>query len=360
MSAGRRRRSGLVRLSDAGEVALERKRVRGFSERLVSPRDLTASIDVVVPVHNGWHLTEHCLELLRQQTVSHTVIVCDNGSFDGTAEHLRASFPEVRVVELGANLGFSRACNQGVSAGKAEIVVLLNNDVECRPDFLERLVAPFRDHERLGSVASLLLTPGEERIESFGLAVDPTLAGYPRLRGLPAREAQTTNPILIGPSGAAGAYLRQAWEDVGGLDEGVFAYAEDVDLALRIRAAGWSRAAASEAVAIHIGSASAVARSAWQRYQGGFSRGYFLRRYGVLRGRVAVRALATEALVILGDSIVFSHDLAALRGRVAGWRAARGRPRVVRPPEDAIDRRITFSKSLGLRLGVYSEASSSS
>ncbi|MEN3313306.1 MAG: N-acetylglucosaminyl-diphospho-decaprenol L-rhamnosyltransferase [Actinomycetota bacterium] len=307
-------------------------------------------------MHNGWRLTARCLEHLGRQTTPHEVIVCDNGSTDGTPECLRTSFPDVRLVELGANVGFPAACNRGVDAGSSDVVVLLNNDVECRPEFLEHLVAPFRDDERLGSVTSLLLAPGEQCIESFGLAVDPTLAGYPRLRGLPAREAQATNPILVGPSGAAGAYRRRAWDDVGGLDEGVFAYAEDVDLALRIRSAGWSTTAVPLAVAIHIGSASAVARSAWQRYQGGFSRGYFLRRYGVLRSRVAVRTVVTEALVVLGDTVVFSHDLAALRGRVAGWRAARGRPRVASPPE-AIDRRITFTKSVALRLHVYSEAS---
>jgi N-acetylglucosaminyl-diphospho-decaprenol L-rhamnosyltransferase len=318
-------------------------------------------VDVVIPVHNGWKLTESCLTHLRAQTLSHAAVVCDNGSTDGTPERVRTSFPDVRLLELGANVGFPTACNRGAKLGAGDIVVLLNNDVECRPDFLEHLVAPFRDDERLGSVASLLLAPGEHRIESFGLAVDPTLAGYPRLRGLPAGAAQTTDPILIGPSGAAGAYRREAWEGVGvgGLDEGVFAYAEDVDLALRIRAAGWTTTAAADAVAIHIGSASAVTRSAWQRYQGGFARGYFLRRYGVLRSRVAARALVTEALVVLGDGVVFSHDLAALRGRLAGWHAAAGKPPIVRPPRETIDHRITFVKSVGLRLNVYSASTSS-
>ena len=321
---------------------------------------MAVSIDVIVPTHNGWELTKSCLEHLRPQTVAHTVVVSDNGSTDGTPARLRDAFPEVRVVELGANLGFPVACNRGVQAGTGEIVVLLNNDVECRPDFLERLVAPFPNDDRLGSVAALLLTPGDGRIESFGLAVDPTLAGYPRLRGAPIREAQSESPILIGPSGAGGGYRRTAWEEVGGLDEGVPFYGEDVDVALRLRAAGWSTAAAADAVAVHLGSASAGHRSAWQRYQGGFARGYFLRRYRVLRSRAGARAAATEALVVLGDAVVFSHDLAALRGRIAGWRAARGRPPVVGPPKEVIDRRITFVKSVGLRLGVYSEASTSS
>jgi GT2 family glycosyltransferase len=315
---------------------------------------MTPSVDVVIPIYNGWELTQSSLEHLRRQTVPHTAIVCDNGSTDGSRERLHGSFPEVRVVELGANLGFPAACNRGVRAGSGEIVVLLNNDVDCRPNFLECLVAPFDSREHVGSVATLLLKPGEETIESFGLAADPTLAGFPRLRDLPALVANVAGPVLLGPSGAAGAYRRQAWEQVGGLDEGVFAYGEDVDLALRLRAAGWLTDAASDAVAVHIGSASAARRSAWQRHQGGFARGYFLRRYGILPSRFGPRAAATEAIVVLGDALIFSHDLAALRGRIAGWNAARDLPRHAHPPDDAIDRSITFAKSLRLRLGVYS------
>jgi GT2 family glycosyltransferase len=312
-------------------------------------------IDVVVPVHNRWELTKSCLEHLRAQTVRHTVIVIDNGSTDGTPGRLRESFADVRLVELGDNLGFPVACNRGVAAGNGEIVVLLNNDVDCRPDFLERLVAPLLDDERLGSVAALLLKPGEETIESFGLTADPTLAGYPRLRDLPADTAQVMDPVLIGPSGAAGAYRRRAWEAVGGLDEGVFGYGEDVELALRLRAADWSTAGTADAVAVHIGSASMGTRSEWQRYQGGFARGYFLRRYGVLRSRAGPRAAVTEAIVVLGDALIFSHDLAALRGRIAGWRAGARRPLNRPPPSEAIERRITFVESLRLRVGVYTE-----
>jgi N-acetylglucosaminyl-diphospho-decaprenol L-rhamnosyltransferase len=318
------------------------------------------NVDVVIPVHDGWPLTQRCIQLLEAQTLAHNVIVVDNGSGDGTSQRLRSAFPGVRVVELGVNTGFPAACNRGAAVGSGDVVVLLNNDVECRADFLEQLVAPLRKDERLGSVAGLLLAPGEATIESFGLAVDPTMAGYPRLRGLPVTTPKAQEPRLAGPSGAAGAYRRKAWESVGGLDEGVFAYAEDVDLALRLRAAGWAVTATRDAVAVHIGSASAVTRSAWQRYQGGFARGYFLRRYGVLRGPRALRALATEAMVVAGDAAVFSHDLVALRGRLAGWRAARGLPRVAPPPRDAVDSSITFRRSVALRLHVYNAPSTSS
>jgi N-acetylglucosaminyl-diphospho-decaprenol L-rhamnosyltransferase len=310
-------------------------------------------VDVVIPTHGGWEFTERCLTALRAQTLPHSVVLSDNGSTDGTPEHVRAAFPRVQVLELRSNLGFSAACNRAVAASNGDVVVLLNNDVECPPIFLEQLVAPLQQGDRIGSVAAVLAVPGSDRIESFGLAVDETLAGFPRLRGRPLAEAQTSTPVLAGPSGAAAAYRRTAWDEVGGLDEGVFAYSEDVDLALRLRAAGWTAAGAIDAVATHVGSASAGVRSSWQRYQGGFSRAYFLRRYGVLRSRSGARAVATETIAAFGDVLRYSHDLAAVRGRLAGWRAAAGQPRKPRPPVDAIDQGITFLESLRRRREVY-------
>jgi GT2 family glycosyltransferase len=127
---------------------------------------------------------------------------------------------------------------------------------------------------------------------------------------------------------------------------------EEFDLGLRMRAAGWRAVAAPNAAGVHLGSATHGHRSARQRYYGGFSRGYLLARYGVLRGRHAPRAVLTEAVVAVGDLLI-SHDLAATRGRVSGWRAGAVLPRLAPPPADAIDSRIGFRRSLEMRLGVY-------
>src|SRR5262249_54478266 len=147
------------------------------------------SIDVVVPTHNRWDLTERCLTLLREQTAAHTVVVADNASTDPTRDRIRGSFPEVRLVELPGHPGFSAACNRGAAAGQGEVIVLLNNDVEVPAEFLDRLVTPFIESPRVGSSAALLVRPGEKMIDSMGLTADSTLAGFPRLRGRPAREA---------------------------------------------------------------------------------------------------------------------------------------------------------------------------
>ncbi len=312
---------------------------------------MPSSIDIVIVAYNRYELTASCLRHLQAQTLDHHVILVDNGSSDDTRSRVQREWPAVDVEPLDKNHGFPEACNRGVAAGSAEVVVLLNNDVDCRPDFLERIVAPLRD-PTVGSVASLLLQPGDERIDCIGLAADAVLAGFPRLQGLPADAARDATPVLAGAAGAAAAYRRAAWEQVGGLDETIVAYMEDFDLALRLRMAGWRSVAAPDAVGVHLGSATNGHRSRWQRRQGGFGRGYVLRRYGLLRRRHAPRALATEAVVVLGDLLI-SRDLAALEGRLAGWRAGRSRPRLALPPVECIDLDISFRDSLAMRRGVY-------
>jgi hypothetical protein len=102
---------------------------------------------------------------------------------------------------------------------------------------------------------------------------------------------------------------------------------------------------------VHLGSVTYGRRSPTQRRLAGFSRGYLLRRYGVLRRRVAPRALLTEALVVAGDALL-SRDLEALRGRLQGWHAAQGRARHPWPPPEAIDHSISLRESLALRRGA--------
>ena len=160
---------------------------------------------------------------------------------------------------MGANRGFAAACNRGMAATSGEVVVLLNNDIEADPDFLERLVAPLGRDPRCGMVAPLLLRPGRDS-GSTAWESSPT-ARWPdsaRLQGRPAGCGGSSDGCLLGPIGrgrglpARGSRCRWA-----GLDEQIFMYGEDLDLALRLRAAGWEAAAALDAMAVHLGAASA-------------------------------------------------------------------------------------------------------
>ena len=315
-----------------------------------------STVDVAIVAYRHWELTRSCLKHLRRQTLDHRVVVCDNGCDEGTARRLAEEYPDVTIVRMERNMPYSVACNAAVAAGRGEIVVMMNNDVDAHPDFLERLSAPFASRPRLGSVAALLLRPGERQIDSAGLAADRTLSAFPRLKGRSPSEVQAETLVLTGPDGAAAAFRRAAWEQVDGFDEAIFGYMDDFDLALRLCVAGWETTLACDAVAVHRGSGTYGHRSFEQRRKAGFGRAYLLRRYGVLRSRAALRALLTEGIVLVGD-LTFSHDIAAFAGRRAGWRAAGGARHGVWPAREAIDQRIGFLDSMRLRRNTYLRAS---
>ena len=97
-------------------------------------------IEIIIPNWNGKSMLEHCLLSLRQQTYSNfRVTVVDNGSSDGSIELVEGFFPEVRLVELYHNAGFSVAVNKGVETSVGTWLLLLNNDMEVAKDCLERL-----------------------------------------------------------------------------------------------------------------------------------------------------------------------------------------------------------------------------
>jgi N-acetylglucosaminyl-diphospho-decaprenol L-rhamnosyltransferase len=315
---------------------------------------VTPRVDVAIVAYRHYELTRSCIEHLLHQTVPVRITVCDNGCDEQTSPRVAADFPDVQVVTLERNMPYPIACNRAVAAGNLEIVVMMNNDVDVRPDFIERLLVPFDQDSRVGSVATLLVAPGEALIDSVGLVADVTLAGFPRYYRRPRAEANRETPLLTGPAGAAAAFRRCAWQQVGGLDEAIPAYLEDLDLALRLRGAGWKAALALDAVGVHIGSATFGHRSHGQRRRAGFARGYLLRRYRILQTRHAGRALLTEGIVIAGDAIL-CRDLAALKGRAQGWRAARGMPPRPFPPAAAIDAGINFRDSLRLRRGAFTK-----
>jgi GT2 family glycosyltransferase len=250
------------------------------------------------------------------------VVLVDNGSADDSIAVARRELPEVRVVELGENLGFGRALNRGVAAAPGDPVILLNNDAAPEARFVEALL------DELGagidSVAGVLLQErAPELIDSAGVVADATLMGFDYLHGEPVSAAATA-PDPLGPTGGAALYRRGAFEAVGGFDERIFVYYEDLDLALRLAARGGRCRLAPEARALHAYSASLGAASAGKYARTGWSRGYMLRRYGVMRNpRLALRALACEGVLCAGQ-LLRDRTRSGLRGRLRGWRDAAG------------------------------------
>ncbi len=276
-------------------------------------------IDVVIPTWNGARVLARCLSALIEEDANHNAIVVDNGSSDGTPEMIQRQFPSVKLVRLSENLGFGRAVNQGIAAGTADTVVLLNNDAVVRKGFLDGIATPL-GNEGIGMVAGVLLVDGTDIIDSAGVEIDRGLAHFAFMSGCPLAQLGEHSTALLGPSGGAAAFRRSVLEDVDGFDEELFAYCEDVDLALRIRAAGWTCALAPEACADHLGSSTLGLRTVRQVAISSWSRGYMLGRW-----RVGMTWIATELWVGLLDCFVL-RSLVPLTGRFRGLRHGRHLP----------------------------------
>lgn len=278
------------------------------------------SAAIYIPNFNGAARLGGVLRGLGEQTRPVEVVLADNGSSDDSVELARRQLPEMKVVELGENLGFGRAINRAVAEVPGDPVILLNNDAVPEPRFVEALLEGMG--EGVDSVAGVLLQErSPELIDSAGVVADSTLMGFDYLHGEPVEAAETAAAPL-GPTGGAALYRRAAFEAVGGFDERIFLYYEDLDLALRLAARGGRCHLAPEARALHAYSASLGAASARKYAWTGWSRGYMLRRYGIMRHpSLALRALACEAALCTGQ-LLKDRTAAGLRGRLRGWRDA--------------------------------------
>jgi N-acetylglucosaminyl-diphospho-decaprenol L-rhamnosyltransferase len=277
---------------------------------------------VYIPNFNGAARLGAVLRALNEQTAECEVVLVDNGSSDDSVALARRELPGVRVVELGENLGFGPAVNRAVAQAPGDPLILLNNDAVPEPRFVEALLGGLGDG--VDSVAGVLLQErAPELIDSAGVVADATLMGFDYLHGEPAGAAETAPPPL-GPTGGAALYRRRAFEAVGGFDERIFLYYEDLDLALRLAARGGRCALAPTARALHAYSASLGAASARKYAWTGWSRGYMLRRYGIIRNpRLALRALTGEAALCAGQ-LLKDRTVAGMKGRLRGWRDAAG------------------------------------
>jgi len=215
-------------------------------------------LTVVIPNWNGARFLDTCLSSLRRQTYrGFETVVVDNGSSDGSVELARRAFPEVRVISLPENRGFSAAVNAGIRVSGKELVALLNNDTEVDPGWLEALVRAAGHHPEAGLFSSKLVDFYDRRVlDGAGDAL--RLSGLPYRLGHGERDrGQFDTPgYVFSACGAAALYRRAMLEDVGLFDEDFVSYCEDGDLSFRAQLAGYRCLYVPDAVVYHMGSAS--------------------------------------------------------------------------------------------------------
>jgi GT2 family glycosyltransferase len=290
-------------------------------------------ISVVIPTVDALDHVRRVLESLRSQSVGAQVVLVDNGSSDGTVDAVSSEFPWVDVIRLERNEGFARAVNEGVRHADGEVVVVLNNDCHCDPQFLHEITRPIDPGRGVVMAAGVLYdarTGGV--IDTAGLKIDATLLASDYLAGRPLSVLEQALDPPDGPSGGAAAFDLPALRSVGGFDERLFAYWEDVDLALRLRVAGGHCVLASRARAAHSRSSTLGEGSSSKSFHAGFGRGYVIAKWNVLSARRIATVLGRE-LAISGGQAILDRNLAGVRGRARGYREGRHSDRRPYPVE---------------------------
>lgn len=231
------------------------------------------SIDtaVITANWNGKGLLKECLGSLRKQSYRNFItIVVDNGSTDGSAEYVMKNFPEVKVIRLKKNRGFTGGNNAGfIEAMKdkdIKYLVTLNNDAVVGRDWLKNLISAAKSDKNIASCSSkVLYLFNKDKIDTAGIAIYQDGHGQSR-GGLKNASKYTKKEEIFGASAVAALWKREALEKVGLFDSMFFMYQEEIDLAWRLRYVGYKSVFVPNAIVYHAHSASSKPFSPLKAY----------------------------------------------------------------------------------------------
>jgi len=229
-------------------------------------------LSICIPIYNSAPVAANCLRALPEACgrLRWEAIVVDNASTDGGPEVVTAEFPEVRLIVNAENRGFAAASNQAAAAGRGRHLLLLNADTVPAPGSLARLAEFLDENPRAAAVGPRLRRPDGRTQTSIHPI--PTLTNQLlRLAGLNTTtlarlrmRGNAPRPVAA-LLGACMMIPRQAWEEIGPLDEGFFFYLEDTDWSLRARKRGREVYYWPGPEVMHVGGASALGLGAGRK-----------------------------------------------------------------------------------------------
>lgn len=254
------------------------------------------TVSVIVLNYNGKDFLFKCLETIKSQTYSNIqTIVVDNNSTDGSDEVIKV-YPQIVFIKNPDNYGYTKANNIGVSHANGDLLLLLNNDTELFPNTIEELVKSYKPHTLLAPT-QIIKSRGEEQ-EVEGIGAD--IFGYPF-----AYSDKSKNKLFY-VDGAALFISKKDYLELGGFDEELFIFQEDIDLSWRARLYGMSIATCPSAKLYHYSGASVSGGNAGssQIYTTSYFR-RFLNEKNVIRN--ILKNYSVLIVLILLPTLLFFH-----------------------------------------------------
>lgn len=215
---------------------------------------------VIVLGYHGWHYIEPCLESLLEQDLpaeEYEILYVDNQSLDGSAPRVRERFPQVRMLELDRNYGYAEGNNKGFDAARGEYVVFLNEDTEAHRSWLRELLEAVSASPDIAAGHANIIQPWYPEFDGIATRASSEAVytsevnrlGYIQYEKLPHGTGDIDTLFL---HGVCIILRRDVGEELGYVfDPDFFAYAEDLDLGLRVRALGYRSVVAGRAVVYH-------------------------------------------------------------------------------------------------------------
>lgn len=278
------------------------------------------AVDIVIPSWNGLNYLGACLTSLKNQVFKDFhIIVVDNGSTDSSPAFIRDNYPEVQLIQLKWNTGFSGAVNEGIKASRGDYIALLNQDTEVVPDWLEHLIQTLERQPEIDFCASKLMYLKQRTI--IDSAGDGFLRGGIAFKiGAGERDSERYRipREVFGACAAASIYRRRFFEIVGLFDDDLGDQSTDGDINFRAQLMGLKCLFVPKAIVYHhVGASIAVGSPNFIFRTNRNAVITFIKNYPF---PLMLKYIMRIATVFLSSLWRFPHPFAAIRGRAEALR----------------------------------------
>ena len=303
---------------------------------------MTITLSIIIVNWNVWDDLHECIESIFKSSFPEEmeVILVDNASSDQSVVNTQSAFPDVKIISNSTNVGFPKANNQALAVAKGEFVLFLNPDTVLMPDTLYGCISYMRSQEDIGMLGCKILYP-DGSIQYDCARNFPSLHTtvwsafylhmlFPKSRlfgeelmGYWDHKTSRDVPCLLG---AFMLSRRSILQEMGGMDESIFMFLEDMDLCFRVKQGGWRVYYLADFSMVHKSKKSQKKLKLPMTYEYATARyEFFKKHYGLTKARICRLLFLVQGIFRLMVSFIFL-PLAYLSPRLRSWLRNTHRP----------------------------------